>query len=93
MLDVARKYETTIHLRPTIYTGNAKHNSLKRNDLRLDLLPYLSDKNVRNGLLFTKKTIPTAKYYGCEINKDTDETICGGYCRFSRSYNKGIKDE
>ena len=48
MLNVARKYETTIHLRPTIYTGNARHNSLARIDPRKELEPFLKDKNVRN---------------------------------------------
>lgn len=150
MIAVARKYKTTLHLRPTIHTGNAKHNMLEKDDLRLrqELQPFLKDRNVRNGLLSTKKSIPPAEYYGCgirkrisvdskgflypcvmdrsrklndimdyspeelltdleqetnsflrqhvecsqcEINKKAGKIVCGGFCRFSKKHNKGLK--
>ncbi|MFH1392181.1 MAG: radical SAM protein [bacterium] len=147
MIQVAKKYETTLHIRPTIRTGNALINNLGSVDLREQLQPFLRDENVRNGLLSTKKSIPLAKYYGCGIRKrisvnskgllypcvmDRDSScdniknytrenlvktlktetsyfldahnkcrecgvnqkqdiVCGGFCRFSNSYAKGIK--
>lgn len=69
MIEVAIRYRTTLHLRPTISTGNAVKNAIARLDLRPHLTKYLNHQNVRNGLLSTKKTIPEARYYGCGLRK------------------------
>lgn len=69
MIEVATRFETTLHLRPTIMTGNALHSGIERSDLRVALHPYFGVSNIRNGLLSTKKTIPEARYYGCGLRK------------------------
>jgi len=69
MIAVAKRYGTTIHLRPTIRTGAAIMNNLESRNLSDVLKEFLGHPNVRNGLLRTKKTIPEARYYGCGIRK------------------------
>ena len=69
MIKLAEKYDTTVHIRPTIRTGAASVNKIERLDLAKILSRFLTHPNVRNGLLETKKTIPPAKYYGCGIRK------------------------
>ena len=147
MIAVAKRYNTTIHIRPTINTGGAAINKLEKINLADQLKKYLKDENVRNGLLSTKKSIPEARYYGCgtrkrisvspsgilfscvmdrskpmndiekydqkmilgELREETEsflkkhnlcksckvndgkpEPVCGGFCRFSQSYLKGL---
>lgn len=144
MVAVAKRYGTTLHLRPAIRTGGAVESGLQNVDLPRELQPYLGNPHVRNGLLNTKKTIPSARYFGCGTRKrisissrgtlfpcvmdrsrpleqleaydqgglvlalreetknflgDHDqcrsceinerEIVCGGFCRFSRSYERG----
>lgn len=69
MIEVAQKYETTVHFRPTINTGAAALNKLERIDVAKKLESFLKHPNVRNGLLSTKKIIAGARYYGCGIRK------------------------
>jgi len=69
MIAIAERYNTTLHLRPSVRTGNALKNALADIDLRLFLKPFLNHPNVRNGLISTKKVIPVARYYGCGIRK------------------------
>lgn len=69
MIAVAKKYDTTIHFRPTIKTGAAVLNNLERIDVAKELGGLLKHPNVRNGLLNTKKIIAGARYYGCGIRK------------------------
>lgn len=147
MIDVAKRFNTTVHLRPTIHTGAAVTNRLKEISLLGEITPFLDHPNVRNGLLSTKKSIPQAKSYGCGIRKrisvsvdgnlfpcvmdrdrkgltvescdakmlvdileretrqileshavcrecsvniEAHRIVCGGFCRFSKSYEKGI---
>ena len=69
LVEVARKYQTTIHFRPTIRTGAAVINNLAPIDLKTRLKNLLGLPEVRNGLLSTKKVIPQSKYYGCGLRK------------------------
>ncbi|MDF1496504.1 MAG: methyltransferase domain-containing protein [Patescibacteria group bacterium] len=69
MIELAEKYDTTVHLRPTIQTGAALTNSIGRQSLKELLAQYFGHPHVRNGLLSTKKSIPRARYYGCGIRK------------------------
>lgn len=69
MVRVAERFNTTVHLRPTIRTGAAEVNELGHFYLVGGLQEFLNHPNVRNGLLATKKTIPQAKFYGCGIRK------------------------
>lgn len=69
MIDVAKRYNTTIHFRPAIRTGAAVINNLEHIDLVQELGKLLQHPNVRNGLLNTKKAFPRSHYYGCGIRK------------------------
>lgn len=69
MVAVAKKFNTTVHFRPTIKTGAAVINAIEQIDLAKELGSLLNNPNVRNGLLNTKKVIPEAHYYGCGIRK------------------------
>jgi radical SAM protein with 4Fe4S-binding SPASM domain len=69
MIAVAKKYNTTVHFRPTINTGAAAINQLERIDVARELSKFLQHPNVRNGLLSTKKEVVGARYYGCGIRK------------------------
>lgn len=149
MVKIAERYNTTLHVRPTIRTGNALSNDMGDIDLSVPLKPFLASSHVRNGLLNTKKSIPQSRYYGCGIqrrisinsrgvlypcvmdrnkplgcienytietlvktlaaetrilldrhedcrdckfnNRNDEIPICGGFCRFSKSYKKGVK--
>lgn len=147
MVEVAKRYNTTVHFRPTIMTGGAIVNSLESRGLAHKLRGLLRHPNVRNGFMAVQKIVSPAKYYGCGIRKKisvssagmlfpcvmnrgrsfsdikiytqrmladqlTAETNlmladhvrcasckfnsgdsgsqCGGFCRFSRSYAKGL---
>lgn len=145
MVELAARYNTTIHFRPTIRTGAALVNDIRMINLKSKIEKFLGHPNVRNGLLSMKKTIPNAQLYGCGIRKRisvsskgflfpcvmdrgsnvskiedyTQESLvyrlhertvsflnqhsscrlcdinndgiirCGGFCRFSVSYNRG----
>ncbi|MFA6790081.1 MAG: radical SAM protein [Parcubacteria group bacterium] len=69
MVDVAKKFNTIVHFRPTIKTGAAVLNNLEPVDLARELGGLLKHPNVRNGLLSTKKTVPYSRYYGCGLRK------------------------
>lgn len=69
MIEVAERFNTTIHFRPTIQTGGALMNSLPPVDLLPHIGQFLNHPNVRNGLLNTKKVFPRSKFYGCGIRK------------------------
>jgi len=69
MISIAQRYETTLHIRPTVQAGNAVVNKIKRIDLSKRLSQYLKHDNVRNGLISTKKDIPESRFYGCGIRK------------------------
>jgi len=69
MIAVAKRYNTTVHFRPTIKTGAAVLNNLEQVDLAKELGALLKHPNVRNGLLSTKKIISKARYYGCGLRK------------------------
>lgn len=69
MVDVAKRFNTTVHFRPTIQTGAAILNNLERVDLARELGMLLKHPNVRNGLLNTKKNVPDSRYYGCGLRK------------------------
>lgn len=69
MITVAKRYNTTVHFRPTIKTGAAVLNKLEQVDLAKELGSLLKHPNVRNGLLNTKKIISGARYYGCGLRK------------------------
>ena len=69
MIKLAEKHNTTLHLRSTISTGAAKDNQVGNVDLREALSRFFKHKNVRNGLLSTKKVIPSSLTYGCGIRK------------------------
>lgn len=69
LINLAKNFNTTLHLRPAIKTGNAVFNKINSKDAHIVLKQYLSNKHVRNGFLATKKTIPESRWYGCGIRK------------------------
>lgn len=69
MVEVAKRYGTTIHFRPAIKTGAAVINAPERIDLASELGDLLLHPNVRNGLLNTKKFFPRSRYFGCGLRK------------------------
>ena len=69
MIEVAKRFGTTIHFRPAIRTGGALSNELEQIDLVSHLGELLHHPNVRNGLLNTKKHFPRSRYYGCGLRK------------------------
>ena len=76
LIEVAKSFDTTVHLRPAIRTGNAARNALPTAN-RAALMARLGHQHVRNGLLATKKTIPRALNYGCGIRKRISVSATG----------------
>jgi len=69
LIEFAKEYETTLHLRSAIRTSKVLKHDLHSKELPNLLKPYLDHPNVRNGFLATKKSIPESKWYGCGIKK------------------------
>ncbi len=69
LIKVAERYNTTVHFRPTINTGAAAENCLKKMDIVTEIGDLLYHPNVRNGLLKTKKSVHESRYYGCGLRK------------------------
>ena len=88
MINVAKRYETTIHFRPAIRTGAAIINNLQPINLVQALGGLLQHLNVRNGLLSTKKSFPRSRYYGCGLRKRISVNSLGSLypCVMDRSY-------
>lgn len=148
MISVAKRYDTTVHFRSTIWTGGAIINNIEHLDLARELKDIIGRQDAKNGFVSIPKIIPRAKYYGCgirkkisvsstgalfpcvmdrnrsyadietytqkslidelaaetstmlsnhekcrscELNKGKSQPVCGGFCRFSRSYTKKVK--
>lgn len=91
MIELAKRFQTTVHLRPTIQTGAAILNQVNRQSLVERLRPFLSHPNVRNGLLATKKILPEARYYGCGLRKRVSVDALGNLfpCVMARGHSLG----
>ena len=91
MIELARKYDTSIQLRPAIKTAAVEQNQLKPALITEALKETLRSTGAHNAFAAVGSTMPPAHFYGCNILKNVAVDAQGNLfpCIMDRSRSIG----